>query len=204
MTREKKPPVEKKPPNREEKGPKEIGAALALLDFNGGNQARTARQLGIPRKTLNEWANNKRGAKKKGVQEARTDYNTKITNSVGAAIDEMVLATVEKIKKPETKFKEAAIGTAIFIDKYHKHQNHLQYLQNQIPRPADETPVPDGDYVATEKLEYEKMVANVIQRSKDGGEEITREQAIASIISYKPEARAWLLPEEDHNDKPVA
>ena len=32
------------------------GEALAALDANGGNVARTARQTGIPRKTLSEWA----------------------------------------------------------------------------------------------------------------------------------------------------
>lgn len=198
------PKNELKTPNREEKGPKEIGAALALLDFNGGNQARTARQLGIPRKTLNDWANNRAGAKAKGVEDARADYNLKITNRVGWAIDEMIVAAVEKIKKPETKFKDANIGAAIMIDKFHKHQSHLR-TQSILAASAAESPtVPDGDYVAPEKIEYEKMVSNVMQRSKDGGEEITREQAIASIISYKPEARAWLLPEEDHNDKPVA
>jgi transposase-like protein len=30
--------------------------ALAALDANGGNARRTARQLGIPRKTLSGWA----------------------------------------------------------------------------------------------------------------------------------------------------
>lgn len=34
----------------------EIAHALALLRANGGNVQRTARQLGMPRETLNQWA----------------------------------------------------------------------------------------------------------------------------------------------------
>ena len=36
--------------------PEEIAAALAILEANGGNVSRTARDMGVPRKTLASWA----------------------------------------------------------------------------------------------------------------------------------------------------
>src|SRR5690554_3963581 len=86
--------------------------ALAALAANGGNVSRTAEQLGIPRKTLQNWASGthhpeaaENGHRKKG--------------ELAAALEEIAWKLAESIpgKIPSAPLAQTATALGIAIDK---------------------------------------------------------------------------------------
>ncbi len=80
--------------------------ALAALDANAGNVAKTARQLGIPRKTLGEWAQNRHcnadvAEIRQHVKEALAD---RMESLLGTIVDAMIA------KADDAKFSELSFG----------------------------------------------------------------------------------------------
>lgn len=90
----------------------ERAAALAALAANGGNVAKTARQVGVPRKTLSHWAKGTRhpeaakmGQLKKGnLADAFEDAAWKL---IGVALD----------KADKMGGKDAMVAAAVAVDK---------------------------------------------------------------------------------------
>src|SRR5262252_6413810 len=78
----------------------ERAAALATLDANSGDVRRTARQVGVPEKTLAEWRDgrhhpdvaNLRGEKKAGLADRFEDVVHKILDVVPGKIADAGLA----------------------------------------------------------------------------------------------------------------
>jgi hypothetical protein len=65
--------------------------ALAALDANGGNQARTARQLGVPRGTLRRWA------RPRGVSPAAAQVAHQNKGSLADRLEELAFRILDSI-----------------------------------------------------------------------------------------------------------
>ncbi len=94
---------------------KERAAALAALEINKGVVARTARELGIPRSTLNEWVSENRHHKKEAVEEempaARADLAERLDRIAHSILDFIPAAL------PEAQLKELTVALGIVVDK---------------------------------------------------------------------------------------
>lgn len=87
--------------------------ALAALDANGGNQYKTARQIGVPRKTLAEWANGRHtnvdvATMRQGKQVALAERLEMLANLLLDALPG---------KLDSASAKDAAITLGIALDK---------------------------------------------------------------------------------------
>ena len=92
---------------------REKGAALAFLDFNGGNVERSAKALGIPRKTLDEWAKGRNQSA--GVADIRREKKEDISALIERAVREMVGASAGKLDG--ASFQQLWTGVGIAVDK---------------------------------------------------------------------------------------
>lgn len=82
-------------------------AALAALDINGGNESETARQLGIPRITLHEWAE---GRVNRDVSEFRREKKAELAE----ILEELALNLAEKMLRSD---RASGVDLGIVIDK---------------------------------------------------------------------------------------
>jgi transposase-like protein len=91
----------------------EKAAALAALDANGGNVARTARDLDIPRKTLAEWAADRHTHSE--VAELRQEKK----RDLAQRLEEIAWELAEALpgKKELASLQHTATAMAIAIDK---------------------------------------------------------------------------------------
>lgn len=86
---------------------------LALLDLNGGNVARTARTVRIPRKTLADWS---KGRKINGhVAELRHQKKKELAELLEEFAFQLLEAVPEKI--PDASLLDAMRSLGIAIDK---------------------------------------------------------------------------------------
>jgi transposase len=86
--------------------------ALAALDANGGNVARTARQLAIPRKSLEGWA---RGPVAAEVASFRHQKKEALADALEAVARRLLDALLGKVK--EASLLQLAIALGICVDK---------------------------------------------------------------------------------------
>jgi len=103
----------KRKPNYRSYGDQEKAEALACLESNGGNLQRTSRQLGIPRKTLEQWRNGLH--LHKGVAEISREKVGSLANAAEILAWRIVESLPEKIA--EASLKNAATAFGIMIDK---------------------------------------------------------------------------------------
>jgi hypothetical protein len=90
----------------------ERALALAVLDGNGGNCKRTARQLGIARKTLAAWA---RGSFHPAVANLRHQKKRELAD----ALEEVAYCLLDAIpgKLASASLLELVIASGILVDK---------------------------------------------------------------------------------------
>jgi len=86
--------------------------ALAGLDADGGNVARTARQLGLPPKTLDQWA---KGGVGPGVAKLRHQKKEELADRLEAIARQLLDAMPGKIAA--ASLRTIAIALGIVIDK---------------------------------------------------------------------------------------
>lgn len=93
----------------------EKAAALAFLDSNGGNVARTSRETGIPRKTIAEWRDGR------GVNGTVAELRHENARSLGELFEEVARKYLEHaLSAPAvqgTSSKDAVTAAAIAFDK---------------------------------------------------------------------------------------
>jgi transposase len=158
---------------------RERGAALALLDFNGGVIDRTAKMLGIPASTLGEWANGRvSDAVKDEADGARKDLRDKCEEAAHQILDQIMERATQGMKERDS-LKDWTMSFAIIIDK--------KQLLNGDPTNIN------GTVASDRKAEYEALVDRVLKRATDAGEQVTRESIIGMIVERKPEAREYLM-----------
>jgi hypothetical protein len=90
----------------------EWATALAALDGNGGNRQRTARQLGIPRKTLATWAS---GAVHPVVADLRHQKKRELADALEQVACRLLDAIPSKLEG--ASLLELAISLGILVDK---------------------------------------------------------------------------------------
>ena len=86
--------------------------ALAGLDANAGNVARTARQLGLPRKTLDQWA---KGRVPPGVANLRHQKKEALADRLEELAGRLLDAMPGKIAG--ASLIQLAVAVGIIIDK---------------------------------------------------------------------------------------
>lgn len=86
----------------------EKARALVMLDFCDGNESEAARKLGIPRKTLHEWAE-ERGINP-DVAETRHEKKADLADS----LEKLAFDLIDKVKTSE---KAGGVDLGIVIDK---------------------------------------------------------------------------------------
>lgn len=87
-------------------------AALAALDANGGNVYRTAKELNVPRSTLQEWANGRVSHDVPELrQQKRQDLHELFLNEIYA------IAELMPTKRHEATYSQLATAAGIFTDK---------------------------------------------------------------------------------------
>src|SRR5262245_39693868 len=84
--------------------------ALAALDANSGNLARTARETGVPRMTLREWARGRVGA---GVTTARQEKRSSLADELEAIAWRLIESAPAKINSANLSQTMTALGIAI-------------------------------------------------------------------------------------------
>lgn len=88
-------------------------AALAFLDFNKGNVQRSAKALGIPNSTLDEWVKGRN--QNAEVSDLRNDKKVDISTLIDAAVRDMVSASEGKLST--ANFQQLWTGVGIAVDK---------------------------------------------------------------------------------------
>lgn len=90
----------------------ERATALAALDGNGGNRQRTARQLGIPRKTLATWASGP-------IHPAVADLRHQKKRELADALEQVAYRLLDAVpgKLEGASLLELAIALGILVDK---------------------------------------------------------------------------------------
>lgn len=87
-------------------------AALAALDANGGNVYRTAKELNVPRSTLQEWANGRVSHDMPELrQQKRQDLHELFLNEIYA------IANLLPSKREDATYSQLATAAGIFTDK---------------------------------------------------------------------------------------
>ena len=86
--------------------------ALAALDANDGDVSRTARQLGVPRKTLEDWA---KGHVHPAVAEVRQEKKGTLADAIEGVAWKLLDALPGKV--PDADLRQTATALGIAIDK---------------------------------------------------------------------------------------
>lgn len=94
-------------------------AALAALDANGGNVLRTAKQLNVPRSTLQEWAN---GRVNHDVPELRQRKKEDLASRLVEIAHQLIDAIPDKIYDANLQQVSTSLGIAV---------EKIQLLQGQ-------------------------------------------------------------------------
>lgn len=102
--------------------------ALACLDANGGNVKRTARELGVPEKTLAGWA---AGRNPVGA-ELRAQKRTELVESTERLAEALAGGITAKVRDGRASVEEMCIAFGIAVDK-------LLLLQNRANSRAEST-----------------------------------------------------------------
>jgi transposase-like protein len=92
---------------------REKAAALAFLDFNGGNVEKAAKALGIPRITLLDWSKGKKQHSE--VSDLRQEKKEEISALIEQAVRDMVGASAGKLST--ANFQQLWTGVGIAVDK---------------------------------------------------------------------------------------
>jgi hypothetical protein len=88
--------------------PDDQATTLAILDANGGNRSRTAKQAQIPRKTLSDWDD-----KQVIPNEIRQQKKNQLADRIDEVVWQIVAAMPNKIEKAGLKDAAIAMGTGI-------------------------------------------------------------------------------------------
>lgn len=158
--------------------------ALALLQANRGNVKQTARELGVPRRTLGDWSHGK------GVDEEVRRMTERSKKRLAANFmqeaREAVQAAAEK--RPKATYRDLMIGAAVAVDK-------AQLLGG----PSDAPPDPI-DVVARRRARLRAAVTHILEgrqaEAREAGYTVTREQVAALIVERYPELAEMIAEAE--------
>lgn len=161
---------------------REKGEALALLDANGGNVQATAQALRIPDSTLGQWAQGQ------GVNSDAEAVRRRTSLELADKFEDVlvrILGGVTGKKIDEAGLKDLMIAAGIAAEK--------RNLMRGEPTAINETQAREAWAGLAERIHRQALAA---------GQDVTLEIVKARIVARRPEARAYLLP-EDHRGEGV-
>ena len=157
--------------------PEEIGEALALLDHNGGNALRTARELRIPRTTLLHWVANAAGLPA-GVDATRRRRREEFAHMADEA-SEWIISSLTPEDMERATLQQKSVSYGIMRDKAAQDDGGQQQ--------------PGGG-----EQDYNALAERMLKRALDAGmTDITLEAIKVRIVQRIPTARACLLAREE-------
>lgn len=136
----------------------ERAAALAAVDLNGGNVDRTARDLGIPRKTLDEWVKGR--SSNWEMAELRQAQKKDIADKIEDLVHIILDAMPDKVEK--AGLSACAVSVGVGIDK-------MRLMRNQ---PTGILEVDDKRKQLAEKLNLPIEVINSALPVEDATENV--------------------------------
>jgi transposase-like protein len=145
----------KKPPKRRRYTDNDRASALAALAANAGNLTHTARQLGIPKRTLSQWAAGSRHPEATQAAEGKK-------GELADGLEEVAwkLANVIPEKLAGASLKDTAVALGIVIDK-------MRLLREQ-PTAISKTESGNDD-LAKRIDDYASAFARATDREEAGG-----------------------------------
>lgn len=151
-------------------------AALALLDFNRGNVYRTAKLLGIPDSTLDEWAKgrNMSAAVPKMRERKKGELAEKFEEIAHMALD-ATIDDPEGLRKagPQARIVVAGVAT----------EKKLLLTGNptQITRHVEA------------QATAEQAVKRLLELARERDPSVTKKQVVERLCEHRPELRPLLL-----------
>lgn len=104
---------DRRPATKRRYSDEEKAQALAILDACGGDVSKAARQAGVPRKTLGEWANGR--AVVSVVAEIRQEKKAELSERLAEVAHKLVDAIPGKVS--DATLQQVATSLGITIDK---------------------------------------------------------------------------------------
>jgi len=147
----------------------EKAGALVVLATNKGNLARTARDTGLPRKTISAWA------KGKHIQAVTPEIMAQKTDEIISKLDRNVALYLEAGADPakieKASLKDISIAMAVSLDK-------KQLLQNR--------PTAIVTTSQTDRTRIEASLRQIMQECIDAGVQITMKEAATLLKQQLP------------------
>jgi hypothetical protein len=156
--------------------PDEIGNALSLVDYYGGNILRASKELDIPWGTIKHWVDNPQRLPpgSVNVRERKNEERAQIAEEAA----DMVIKAVSAEDLLKAGLRDKAIAFGVFTDK-------AQLLRGEATTVHGTAP---GDL-------YLLLVDRLLAAAQAKGETLDRQTVIERVCEFKPEARKYLLPE---------
>lgn len=151
---------------------KEKATALAALDANEGNVAKTAKTIGIPRKTLSEWAVDR--FVNEDVAEIRLDKKKELADELEDLAYQLVGAIPRFVRSPFTKLQEVANTLGIAIEK-------CELLRG---RPTGRTEIVPGE----NRQWAESQLLEVMREFN-----LSRDEALEQVKEHAPKVAEWIM-----------
>jgi|ERR1044072_2779859 hypothetical protein len=156
----------------------EKATALAALRANGGNVQKTSDVIGIPRKTLENWAKGG-GMKMTPIPEGLIEEKSSL---LAGELDKVAALLVGELSNPDKVAKASLVAVAtslgIVVDK----RNLLRHQPTSISARMD----------TNLKSQYERMLAKLIEGSAANGTPIDRAEGIDLMTLHLPDFKAVL------------
>jgi hypothetical protein len=154
--------------------------ALALLQANRGNVKQTARELGVPRRTLGDWSHGK------GVDEEVRRMTERSKKRLAANFmqeaQEAVRAAAEK--RPKATYRDLMIGAAVAVDKA------------QLLGGSSEAPPEPVEAAARRRAKVRGLITQIVERGSAQGNMVTRKEVAAEIVKRHPELTEMIADAE--------
>jgi len=147
--------------------------ALVALAANNQNVSKTAKLLGIPRKTLSEWANGNHVA---SVTPEMLEKNASTLADKFEHIAEVLTgAMLDPVKIAKASLKDVSVSAGIAVDK----RNLLRSLPTSISAKVDNNL----------KTQYERCVTQLIDEAAKKGVTVERNEAVGLLEVHIPDIR---------------
>lgn len=156
----------------------EIGEALALVDFYGGNVARAAGELGYPYSTVRYWLKNPEKLPS-GVVTVRVRKREEFAE-LSDDLADWIAQSVTQADIDRAPLRDKAVSYGIFRDKSALDRGEGQGAGGATSEAAQ---------IAL------KAIETLYKLAIEQGKQVTREEIVVRYCERKPELRPLLLPE---------
>jgi len=157
--------------------PDEIGNALSLVDYYGGNILRASNELEIPWGTIKYWITNpeKLPPGSVNVRERKNEERAQVSEELA----DWIAKSVRQVDINDAGLRDKAIAFGVFTDKAQLLRGEATTIHGTAPADL-----------------YVQLVDRLLAAALARGETLDRAAVIERVCERKPEARQYLLPEK--------